>query len=185
MYNNGRSRISLSRRVVLGTGISFLLIAVGARANSIDSQELNERFDYLSANANSNCSMEFMESIATMPAAARLQGSCCSPMNRHRYPEQVEALANFHAIEEIPPDPYDIAAGLAQKLMPYYDLLLNAEEQQIYQFSMDNSDERGPCCWRWKLYGGLAKYLIREHQFSGGQLVEVWNLSNGCGGDSR
>jgi hypothetical protein len=51
---------------------------------------------------------------------------------------------------------------------------------------MQHSDEKGPCCcqrWRWRVYGGLGKFLIREHRFTGEQLVEVWNLSNGCGGD--
>lgn len=32
------------------------------------------------------------------------------------------------------------------------------------------------------MYGGLAKLLVREHGFTGEQVVKVWNLSNGCGG---
>ncbi|MER9234294.1 hypothetical protein NKI56_19720 [Mesorhizobium sp. M0622] len=47
------------------------------------------------------------------------------------------------------------------------------------------SEEKGPCCcqcWRWKVYGGLAKVLIREHGFTGRQAVDVWGLSDGCGG---
>jgi hypothetical protein len=32
------------------------------------------------------------------------------------------------------------------------------------------------------MYGGLGKFLIREHHLTGEQLVEVWNLSDGCGG---
>jgi hypothetical protein len=188
MDDNGRSRAALSRRAVLGTAIFVLLLAGGARAHAAETKELNERFDYLSANGNSNCSAEFMESIATMPAVARLQGSCCSPMDRHRYIEQIQALKKYGAIEQIPPDPYDIAAGVAQKVMPYYDLALSPDEQRAYQYAMDNSDEKGPCCcqcWRWKVYGGLAKYLIRERRFSGEQLVEVWNLSSGCGGGAE
>ena len=50
---------------------------------------------------------------------------------------------------------------------------------------MANSDEKGPCCcrcWRWKVYGGLAKLLVREHGFDGKQVTEVWDMSNGCGG---
>jgi len=50
---------------------------------------------------------------------------------------------------------------------------------------MDHSEEKGPCCcqcWRWKMYGGLAKYLIRERHFTGEQVTEIWNLSDGCGG---
>lgn len=106
-------------------------------------------------------------------------------MDKTRYAEQVEGLKEFAVIAEIPPDPYDIAAGLAQKLIGYYDLALTAEEQKTYQFAMENSEEKGPCCcqcWRWKVLGGLAKYLIRERQFAGKQVTEIWNLTNGCGG---
>ncbi|ESW84554.1 hypothetical protein X772_16925 [Mesorhizobium sp. LSJC280B00] len=85
----------------------------------------------------------------------------------------------------IPSDPYDIPAGIAQKMMPYYDVKLSGEEQQAYDYAMANSNEKGPCCcqcWRWKVYGGLAKFLIREHGFTGKQVVDVWDLSDGCGG---
>ena len=85
----------------------------------------------------------------------------------------------------IPSDPYDIPAGLAQKLISFYDAELSDPEQGAYGYAMANSDEKGPCCcqcWRWHVYGGLAKYLIAERGFSGEQVTEVWNLSNGCGG---
>jgi hypothetical protein len=29
---------------------------------------------------------------------------------------------------------------------------------------------------------GLAKYLIREYDFTGKQIAEIWNLSEDCGG---
>jgi hypothetical protein len=32
------------------------------------------------------------------------------------------------------------------------------------------------------MYGGLAKFLITEREFTGEQVVEVWNRSDGCGG---
>ena len=148
-------------------------------------QTIDERFEFLSNHGNSTCSAVFTDSIAKMPVTARVQGSCCSPMDRSRYGEQIEALKKYAAISEIPPDPYDIAAGTAQKAMRYYDLALSADEEKAYQYAMQNSDEKGPCCcqcWRWRVYGGLAKFLIREHRFTGEQLVEVWNLSDGCGG---
>ena len=97
-------------------------------------------------------------------------------------------LRKYSAIPENPPDPYDIAAALAQKLMPYDEQAHTAEEQPAYQFAMEHSEEKGPCCcqcWRWKMYCGLAKYLIREHQFTGPQLIEIWNLSDGCGGSDE
>jgi len=188
MYDDGMLPIAISRRsVVIGMSVAFFA-AAGIPAPAAETKNLDKRFEYLSTNGNSNCSAKFLDSIATMPAVARLQGSCCGPMDRHRYIEQVRALAKYSAIKDIPPDPYDIAAGLAQKLMPYYDLPLNSDEEKVYQYAMDNSDERGPCCcqcWRWKLYGGLAKSLIREHHFSGKELVEVWDLSSGCGGGAE
>lgn len=150
-------------------------------------EALAAKFDYLSKHGNSSCSSAFRDSIASMPDNARLQGSCCSPMSMHRYSEQVEGLKKYQSILEIPPDPYDIEAGLAKKLMAYYDMELSSEEQKAYDYAMANSDEKGPCCckcWRWNVYGGLGKYLIKNHKFTGQQITEVWNLSDGCGGDN-
>lgn len=144
-----------------------------------------DRFDFLSANGNSNCSKAFMDSIAGMPADARLQGSCCSPMDRARYRRQIRGLKAYASITSIPDDPYDISAELAKRLMSHYDDALAPTQQAAYQHAMDNSDERGPCCcqcWRWRVYGGLAKLLIAQHGFTGEQIVDVWNLSDGCGG---
>lgn len=149
-------------------------------------QALAAKFDYLSKNGNSSCSQSFQTSIPAMPDGSHLQGSCCSPMSMHRYQEQVEGLKRYKDISEIPPDPYDIEAGLAKKLLSYYDLQLIEEEQKAYDFAMRNSDEKGPCCckcWRWYVYGGLGKLLIKEKGFTGQQLTEVWNLSDGCGGE--
>ena len=154
---------------------------------------LAARFEELSQNGNSSCSGGFKDSIASMPNDARLQGSCCSPMSIHRYSEQVEGLEEFKSapeqdLELIPDDPYDIEARLAKELIAYYDLELTADEQAAYDYAMQNSSEKGPCCckcWRWYVYGGLGKYLIQNHGFTGEQLTEVWNLSDGCGGDSE
>lgn len=146
---------------------------------------LAEKFDYLSKNGNSSCSAAFRDSIASMPDKARLQGSCCRPMSLHRYSEQVEGLKKYSNIPEIPPDPYDIEASLAKRLMSYYDMELTPEEQKAYDYAMQNSDEKGPCCckcWRWYVYGGLGKLLIQKYDFTGEQVTEVWNLSDGCGG---
>lgn len=152
---------------------------------SIVQAALAAKFDYLSQNGNSSCSASFKESIPSLPAGERLRGSCCSPMNLHRYTEQVEGLQKYSYISEIPPDPYDIETGLAQNLLSYYDVELTPEEQKAYDYAMINSNEKGPCCckcWRWYVYGGLGKLLIKNHSFTGEQLTEVWNLSDGCGG---
>ena len=166
-------------------------------SSHIVSEALAAKFDYLSKNGNSACSASFKDSIASMPNDARLRGSCCSPMNVHRYSEQVEGLEKFKSAlrpldelgaSKIPDDPYDIKAGLAKELMSYYDLELTPEEQAAYDYAMLNSSEKGPCCckcWRWYVYGGLGKYLIKNHGFTGEQLTELWNLSDGCGGDEE
>lgn len=147
---------------------------------------LAARFEQLSQSGNSSCSTDFKDSISSMPDGNRIQGSCCSPMNWHRYNEQVEGLKKYKDIKEIPPDPYDIDAALAKKMLAHYDDELSAEEQKAYDYAMQNSDEKGPCCckcWRWYVYGGLAKYLIQNYNFTGQQITEVWNLSDGCGGE--
>ena len=176
-------RRALMTLPALGAGLLTLSGLLGTAAEAADTA--GDRFDFLSANGNSNCSAAFMDSIAKMPASARLQGSCCSAMDRQRYLKQVQGLVKYRAIPDIPSDPYDIVAGLAQKLMGRYDDKLTTIEQRAYEYAMDHSQERGPCCcqcWRWQVYGGLAKLLIRERQFTGKQIVEVWNLSDGCGG---
>lgn len=147
---------------------------------------LAAKFDYLSQSGNSSCSVSFRESITSLPVGEYLRGSCCSPMNLHRYIEQVEGLQKYSHISEIPPDPYNIEAGLAQKLLSYYDVELSLDEQKVYDYAMTNSYEKGPCCcqcWRWHMYGGLGKLLIRNYGFTGEQLTEIWNLSDGCGGE--
>lgn len=121
-----------------------------------------------------------------MEDSKRLKGSCCSPMNVHRYSEQVEGLKGYINIPETPTDPYDIEAANAKKFISYYDMQLTTEEQNAYDYAMQNSNEKGPCCckcWRWFVYGGLGKHLIRERNFTGEQITQVWNLSDGCGGE--
>lgn len=149
---------------------------------------LAAQFEYLSTNGNSSCSASFQNSIAGMPDAERLRGSCCGPMYVHTYAEQIEGLKKYAHIPEIPQDPYDIEAGLAKKLMAAYDMQLTPEQQQAYDYAMEHSDEKGPCCckcWRWYTYGGLAKILIRQYGFTGEQVTNVWNLSEGCGGEEH
>lgn len=149
---------------------------------------LAAKFDYLSTHGNSSCSSNFQQSIKTMSDKVHLQGSCCSPMSYHRYSEQVEGLKKYKNISDIPPDPYDVQASLAKKLMAHYNDQLTPQQQQAYDYAMQNSGEKGPCCcrcWRWYIYGGLAKVLIKNYGFTGQQVTEVWNLSDGCGGDEE
>ena len=184
---SGASDLSKKRqRLVDLLCISVLAIAaMSASATAEGAAGSEERFLYLSTNGNSNCSGAFLASIPNMSVMERLQGSCCAPMDKERYREQVEGLKDFKEDAEIPPDPYDIPAGLAQNALRYADLVLTPEERKAYDYAMANSAEGGPCCcrcWRWKVYGGLAKFLIRVKHYTGAQITQVWNLSDGCGG---
>lgn len=196
MYKN--KKIAIVILTILGLGYLYIALArpFNLSPKSSTSKEsfspvdkaLAAKFDYLSTHGNSSCSSSFQQSIPNMPDNARLQGSCCSPMSYHRYSEQVEGLKKYKDISEIPKDPYDIETGLAKKLMAHYDDQLTPQQQQAYDYAMQNSSEKGPCCckcWRWYVYGGLAKVLIKNYGFTGQQITEVWNLSDGCGGDEE
>ena len=83
------------------------------------------------------------------------------------------------------PQPPAPRMSLREALQGDYDLVLSREEQAAHDYAMEHSDMQGPrCCkcWRWKVYGGLGKYLIRTRQHTGQQLVDLWNVGQGCGG---
>ena len=70
---------------------------------------LYARFQVLASEGNSSCSSTFTDSISSMSDNSRIRGSCCSPMNWHRYKEQVEGLKKYKDIKEIPQDPYAVS----------------------------------------------------------------------------
>ena len=134
-----------------------LLMGHASAEAANDEAALKKRFEFLSQNGNVECSAKFEASIASMPPDAKLQGSCCAPMDEARYLQQIKGIRKYADIPEIPSDPYDIPASMAQKLMPYYNLSLNRTEQAAYDYAMAHSDMQGPCCcqcWRWRMYGG-------------------------------
>lgn len=148
-------------------------------------QAVAARFAHLSEHGNASCSAEFNQAVAAGTTGERIQGSCCSPMDLHRYAEQIEALRKYSHISEIPPDPYDIDPMLAKEYAAHYGDQLTPDQQAAYDYAMENSHEKGPCCckcWHWYVYGGLAKVLMQKYNFSGEQIAEVWDLSDGCGG---
>ncbi len=182
---NTQLSIAVAITVLLIGGAYYFSTTRTTPVALIADEALAAKFDVLSKNGNSTCSAAFAGSIDTMPDTGRIQGSCCSPMDPHRYEEQVTGLKKFKDIPEIPSDPYDIDAVLAKQLKAYYDVQLTPEEQEAYDYAMQNSNEKGPCCckcWRWYVYGGLGKLLIQKYGFTGEQVTEVWNLSDGCGG---
>jgi hypothetical protein len=177
-----------SRRIVLSGLLASVGLTLLPNKVSAANDEIARRFEFLSNNGNSNCSQAFLDSIPSLPDNARLQGSCCGPMDLHRYREQVAGLKNFSSVAEIPPDPYDLEAGQAKRLLRSYATELRPEQQKAYDRAMALSSEKGPCCcqcWRWHVYGGLGKVLIRDRGFDGGNLAKVWDLSDGCGGESH
>lgn len=147
-------------------------------------ETLESKFALLSnANTNFCAGPNFIELKAD---DERLQGSCCSKMDFHRYSEQVEGLKKYAHIDKIPSDPYDIPVSLAKELLQYKKTIqLTLEQQMIYDEAMEMSHEGGPCCckcWRWDAFEGLAKYLITEYGFNSEQIADVWDLADGCGG---
>lgn len=188
----------ISAIVIIGAAVVSLFLMVNRPTNNkgvtsaslpvLSDENLLARFEYLKSHGNSSCSSAFKNTVDMMADGNKILGSCCGPMSLHRYQEQVGGLKKYSHIAKIPADPYAVDAGLAKELWAYYDLELSAEEQTAYDYAMGNSHEKGPCCckcWRWYVYGGLGKYLIRSHKFTGEQLTELWNLSDGCGGDEK
>lgn len=90
----------------------FVATCVSAQEPAQDAA-LKSRFELLSQHGNVDCSAKFEASIATMPPDARLQGSCCAPMDETRYRQQLDGLKKYSDIAEVPPDPYDIPAPLS------------------------------------------------------------------------
>jgi hypothetical protein len=69
-----------------------------------------------------------------------------------------------------------------------HNIELKPKQQKAYDRAMKLSSEKGPCCcqcWRWHVYGGLGKLLIRDHGFNGAELAKIWDLSGGCGGEDH
>lgn len=160
--------------------------SVKSGSQSIAGETLEAKFARLSS-ANTNfCAGP---DILDLTDSERLQGSCCSAMDFHRYKEQIEGLKKYSNIKQIPEDPYDISKKLADELLDYQkNIQLSPEEQLIYDEAVNLSHEGGPCCckcWRWYAFEGLAKYLITEYNFNEEQIAEIWDLEDGCGGSGH
>ena len=91
--------------ILLGFVIGLLYLVffwngeVNFNGNQINGKNLYAKFKVLASNGNSSCSAVFNDSISSMPDNARLQGSCCSPMNWHRYSEQIQGLTKYKSIK--------------------------------------------------------------------------------------
>lgn len=145
-----------------------------------------EKFAYLSKQHSNSCGLQ-ATTVLSYSDEQRLQGSCCSAMDLHRYQEQVEGLKKFATISQIPKDPYDIPVSLVKELLGYKNNIeLLAVQQAIYNQAMKLSREGGPCCckcWRWDAFEGQAKFLITKYNFNAQQIAEIWDIEDGCGGE--
>ena len=144
-----------------------------------------ERFTYLADQRSNRCNLQARE-LLRRGGDGRLQGSCCSRMDKHAYAEQVRALRRYARIREIPRDPYDIPVTLAQRLLRYQaGIRLSRPERAIYTRGMQMSRNKGPCCcrcWRWTAFEGLSKYLIVRRDWQPSRLARLIEALDGCGG---
>lgn len=187
------------RRKILAIGMILMLIIIAGCTGNLMSPESKASLNNRNAKSTNVLESEFAmlsnagtnfcakaDFINNKQDNERLQGSCCSKMDFHRYSEQVDGLKKYSDIDKIPSDPYDIPVLLAKELLGYQkNIKLTEEQQAIYDEAMKMSHEKGPCCckcWRWDAFEGLAKYLIAEHNFNAQQIAEVWDLADGCGG---
>lgn len=147
---------------------------------------LEEKFAVLSVAKTNSCGGG-VAALDNRPDDGRIQGSCCTKIDLHKYEEQLEGLKEkYSEYEMIPKDPYDVPVVWAREMIEYgKNTQLNSEQQSIYDKAVKTSNEGGPCCcvcWHWYAYEGLAKYLIIEEDFTAEQIAEIWDLSDACGG---
>lgn len=154
-------------------------------AGPLAASSLAARFAVLRTRHSNRCGMP-ASALSSMPAHARLRGSCCFPMDYRAYVKQRRELARrYTSVDVIPNDPYDIPVSLAVRLVRYRSIRLTPAQQRIYTRAKPLSTTRGPCCcpcWRWTAFGGQAKYLITRQHYSAKQIGDVWSAEEGCGG---
>jgi len=124
--------------------------------------------------------------------ADNLGGQCCGTLkNIKSYDIQIKVLSDFIEengnIEVIPRDPYDMSIEHAKQLTSFdKDIVLSAEQENVYNEAISMSHHGGPCCckcWKWYVMSGLAKKLIVDYNWNEHQIAELWDLSSSCGHD--
>jgi hypothetical protein len=194
--NSRLRRLSLGGAVLLILAAAAVAVLVNSGGHgkatggpaSADSDSLAVRFATLSAAGSNQCSLQAAQVMA-MPEHARLQGSCCFPMNATSYRRQLHGLRPYASMRRlVPSDPYDVSVGLVKRLLTYRDIPLTPREQAAYTVAIHRSDTQGPCCcrcWRWQAFKGQAHYLLHRLHFSGARVGRLWDLEQGCGGPSE
>jgi len=157
---------------------------MGTRTPTLSADSLRARFTFLSHQTSNRCTLQPAE-VMRMASTARLQGSCCAPMAYADYVKQIRGLKAYADVGEIPPDPYNVEVGLAQRLFGFdKSYSLDADQQAVYDRAMKMADEHGPCCchcWRYVAFRGQAKELIARRRYTASQIAQVWDLEDGCG----
>ncbi len=124
--------------------------------------------------------------VYSQPNDTYFQGSCCTAMVYSHYQQQIAGLKNYSNITEIPPNPYNISVASVKQLFGYYNnITLNASQSAIFNKAASLTNDGSWCCcqcWAWYAHAGLAKYLIKYHNFNVSQIVQVTNLEDCCGG---
>lgn len=142
-------------------------------------------FAYLSKQNSNSCGLD-PTTVQGYADTARIQGSCCNPMDWTHYQQQVHGLLAYGTVSMIPRDPYDISARLAKQLFAYEGSIhLTTAQQRVYDGAMQITPEKGPCCckcWRWHAFKALSQYLILHKHYSARQVARVISLVDGCGG---
>ena len=132
------------------------------------------RFAFLARQTSNRCDLQ-PAALLAMPGGLRLQGSCCNAMNLTAYRTQLRALRSYGDIRQIPSDPYDVSAALAQRLLNYdASIRLSDAQARTYAEAMRMSPLKGPCCcrcWRWYAFRGLSKYLIAKRRWPATQIA--------------
>ncbi|MBS1893178.1 MAG: hypothetical protein JST59_17915 [Actinobacteria bacterium] len=146
-----------------------------------------DHFAELAGAQTNRCNLAATE-LRQMPMGARLQGSCCFPMDRARYRQQLRGLRAYRQTGLVPSDPYDVSVRLAQRLLGYRKIALDWREAAIYTRATKLSSLGGPCCcpcWRWQAFKGQARFLIARRHFSAAEIAKHWGLEEGCGGPAK
>ena len=190
-----RFRITLARVIALGL-LAALAAVLGLNLTTADSQRSSasggsqkmapvaDRFAYLASARSNRCALDAAE-LQRMPSGERLQGSCCFPMDRARYEQQLRGLRAYRRTGVVPQDPYDVAVRLAKRLLGFREIQLSGTERAVYDRAAEISSLGGPCCcpcWRWQAFEGQARFLIARRHFSAARVARLWDLEEGCGG---
>jgi hypothetical protein len=167
-----------------GRGAAAKASAALAPSTAAPRSETPATFAYLTGQHSNRCDLQAAE-ITRYPASMRIQGSCCSPMDAVTYRRHLQALRPYAQIREIPRNPYDIPARLAQQLLRYRSTRLSANAQAVYDRAMRRTHEHGPCCcrcWRWEAFKGMSRYLVARRHWQAPQLARLIEAVDGCGG---